>query len=656
MTGYSRILGFVVFWSWLALALGPDACALEPWRVILPEQRDMQIRDPACLPGPGFPAIPTPPTVTDPDPADACPAMNMSLDEAIRIGLANSEVIRVLGGSSGRTIYDPAVTNTQIDVARGRFDPNLESNNNFYRHESPGESFDPSDPTQVRIGGVGTNDYSTWTGLSKRGPTGATAALGASADPRQYNVSGYPLNPRVPSSVELSLTQPLLQGGGWAANVAPIEIARIDTERSFFQMKDAVQEMVRGVIEGYWALVAARTDLWARQQQVEYTTYALRYAEARLQTGFSNRSDVAQARSSLADFRAALITAKATVLVREAALRNILGLPPSVPSSVVPVSPPSTERLDVSWPTVLDVAAVRRPDLIELKLILEADQQRQILRRNEALPRVDAVALYRWNGLEGRTPDRSIASTRAGQFTEWQLGVNFSVPLGQRAARASLREEELILRRDRADLEQGMHNAAHQLAANYRNLAQYYDQYRAYQESRAASQQNLDVQTAVYQSGQGEGAIYLNVLQAITAWGNAVSAEAQALTAYNTELANLERQAGIILEAHGIRFTEERFASIGPLGRLFADRCYPRDFQPGPNAPRYGTSDEAAENAFNLQNPVPRRKRSSGGASSTEPPRSDSSPSEIKVLVPERLPPPMPVPAQELLEVEKAGR
>ncbi len=609
MDGFSRALGVGVCFGWLAFVAAGPVRAQEPWRVILPEQWQMDIRNPARIPARRFSDIPTPSTVTQPAPADAA-TWNLSLDQALRIALDNSDVIRVLGGSSGRTIFDPAVANTQIDVARGRFDPNLESNNNFFRHQRPSESFDPADPSRVIITGPSSNEYLNRTGVYKVGPTGATAGVGVVAAPHRYNMTGLPLNPRVPSSVEMSLTQPLLQGGGWSPNLAPIEIARIDTERSFFQMKDAVQEMVRSVVEAYWALVAARTDVWARQQQVQQTEYALKVAEANLAVGFASLADVAQSRSALADFRAALITANAAVLDREAALRNILGLPPSAPALIVPVSPPSSVPFEVDWPTVLDVAAVRRPDLIEWRLILEAEQQRLIMRRNESLPRLDAVALYRWNGLEGRTPDREIISTQPGEYTEWQLGVNFSVPLGQRAARARLREEQLRITRDRAQLEQAYHNAAHQLAASYRNLAQYYEQYRAYQDSRFASRQNLDAQMAVFSvnlSRQGERAIYLNVLQAITAWGNAVSAEARALTAYNTELATLERRTGIILEAHGIRFAEERFASIGPLGRLFADRCYPSNHQPGPNAPRYPDSHEPAESVFELDDPVKQR-------------------------------------------------
>ena len=43
-------------------------------------------------------------------------------------------------------------------------------------------------------------------------------------------------------------------------------------------------------------------------------------------------------------------------------LRNILGLPPSVPPRIIPVTPPSMERLHVQWEAIVDVAAQRRPN------------------------------------------------------------------------------------------------------------------------------------------------------------------------------------------------------------------------------------------------------------------------------------------------------
>jgi outer membrane protein TolC len=228
------------------------------------------------------------------------------------------------------------------------------------------------------------------------------------------------------------------------------------------------------------------------------------------------------------------------------------------------------------------MAETYRPDIIELKLILEADNQNLTISRNQAMPQLNLQGLYRWNGLEGATPNGQTLSTRAGEFGDWQAGVVFSVPLGLRKERAGMRQNELLIMRDRANLDQAMHSATHTLAANYRNLAQYYEQYLAYERARKAAETNVEIQMAEF--AFRKNVLYLKVLQAITDWGNAVTSECQALIQYNTELANLERQTGTILESHGVRFYEERYGSIGPLGRLFADRCYPMDMRPSENA------------------------------------------------------------------------
>ena len=646
MIDCSRAIGGAILGGILLAGAVKFSDAEEVCRPILPEQRRMAIRDPACLPRAPLPNVPAPITVSSPQP-DAR-ADNLSLDDAIRIALANSEVVRVLGGSSGQTQYDPAIINTEIDQNRGRFDPSLEITNQFYRNDQPNAYFaDPSDPTSVLIGSTQQNQYNMGMGLTKTTLPGGSVGLGVQTNPSRSAVTGLPLNPDNASALDLSVTQPLLQGAGVRVNLAPIEIARIDTERSYFQLKDSVQEMVRGVIEAYWSLVLARTDLWVRQQQVAQGTEAARMADAKLKVGLvGDMADVAQSHSALAEFKAAVITAEAAVLEREDALRNILGLPPSTPPRITPVSPPSTERVPIDWNAIVEVAAERRPDLIELKLIIEAEQQRLLMARNDALPSVDVNGLYRWNGLEGRTPDQQILSSRAGQFTEWQLGVNFSVPLGLRQARATMRQRELTIMRDRANLGEGLLNATHQLASNYRNLAQCYDQYLAYQETRDWSQQNLDAQTAKYNAGIN---IFLNVLQAITSWGNAVNSEAGALIRYNTELANLQRQTGVILDAHGVRFAEERYRAIGPLGRMFSERCYPKNVSPSPNVDQYQTTTEPAENAFHLTDPTPARRSSSRQAPSapqppTEPPVTDPSSGDntLRATPPERIPAPMP--------------
>ncbi|MGE3776990.1 MAG: TolC family protein [Pirellulaceae bacterium] len=596
-------------WQWATMLwAGVSAWAVPaewPLPLFLPEQRSIEVRQPSELPSVPIPRTPPPPTIVH-NPDDL-PIRTMSLDDAIRSALIQAEVIRVLAGvaavSSGSTIYDVAAANTANDQARARFDPTVQVLNSWNRTESPQAVFADPALTTSRIEGLRSDNYNVDANLSKTLAHGGTASLNLSASPTTLRPGVFPLNPSTRSAAELSLTQPLLRGGGLRTNLAPLVIARINTERSYFQFKDSVQEMVRGVIEAYWAVVFARTDVWARGQQVRQAEFAFEQAQAKMELGIVNIGEVAQTRTALANFRAALVSSRAGLLQREAALRNILGLPPYDPEQLVPVTPPLQARMEPDWEEILSLAEQNRPDLIELKLILEADEQQLYQARNNALPQLDAVALYRWNGLEGEMPIGASLSTDPGQFTDWTLAVNFSVPLGLRQSRAALRNQELVISRDRANLQQGLHAVAHELALTMRNLAQFYEQYVAYTELRAAADENLSLQLNRFRVGQ---VTFLVVLQAITDWGNAVSAQAQTLLQYNSELANLERRTGTILETHGIAFYEERYGSIGPLGRLHPGVCYPMSLPPTGNTDRYEQGTEPAENAFQLADPVRR--------------------------------------------------
>lgn len=575
----------------------------EPWSFMLPEQRRTQIRSPEQLCPAPTAMMPRPPTVTDRQ-LDK-PIRYLSLSEAINTSLANSDVIRVLTGvtatSSGRTVYDVAITNTQIDQQRATFDPTLRVNQAWSNDETGLGLVDPLDPNAAIIGGSRNRGYALDLGLSKRNLVGGVIDFGTNSNNSRLLPGGRALNPQNNSSVDLSYTQPLLRGAGAAVNTIPIVLARIDTERSYFQLKGAVQRNVFGVIDAYWQLVFSRTNLWARQQQTRQLEFAFNRAIAAEEAGILSKGEAAQTRVAYQNFRANLIAAEADVLQREAALRNILGFAPYDADLVVPVTPLLGDKLDIDWDRIVSLAEVQRPDIIELKLILEADQQRLIVSKNRALPTLDGVALYRWDGLNGEMPNGNTINSTPGQFTDWNVGINFSVPLGLRQDRALLRAQELIIQRDRANLDQGLHAAVHTLGQNLRNLAQFYEQYLRFQDVREAATLNLDQQTESYLAGREQ---FIVALQAVVDWGNAVSSEAQALVQYNTELARLEVETGTILETHGVTFFEERFGSIGPLGRLAAPKPYPMATRPSHDTTRYPSGDKPSEKFFDLRDPL----------------------------------------------------
>jgi outer membrane protein TolC len=573
----------------LLIVLGGCASAGQLAPLVLPEQLHLDVRDSAQIPGPGLPAVPAPITVSTLNSVTA--KREMSLDEAIHIALENMKVVRILAGatvvSSAQTIYDPAISNTTIDDARAAFDPVLGIQESFTRTDDPLGIFVPVFPLGA-IAGTATEIHATDVNVSQRNVLGGTVKLDLANTFTRLHPGLFPLNPQDATAATLSYTQPLLKGAGLAANLAPIVVARLDTERSFYQFKDSVQESIRGVIDAYWNLDFARTDVQTRRQQVEQGKEAVERAEARKKIGLDTAADVAQARTALANFRSNLIAAEATLLQREDILRNILGLPPTEPYRLVTITPVIEARVEPRWEEIVKLADENRPDLAQFRLIIETDLQNLVQARNQAQPQVDVSTFYRWNALEGQTPSGREISVAGGQFNDWSVGVNISVPLGLRQSRADLRRAELTLMRDRANLDQGLHAAIHDLAAQVRTVAQFYEQYKAFKEAREAAEVNLEQQEALFRKGQK--AIYLNVLTAIADLGNAISSEKQALAEYNIALSDLERQTGTILQTHGVWFHEDRYASLGPLGRCGPKRCYPSSVFPGPTTPTYGGS------------------------------------------------------------------
>jgi outer membrane protein TolC len=529
----------------------------------------------------------------------------LPLDETIRLALQHSEVIRVLTGvsasSSGRTIYDTAIAITPIDVAKANFDPVFRANSEFRRNDLPGLN-----GLGTGITGQTTAGNDTTTGISDRNMLGGVADLAARNSWDSQDGQGF-ISRNVPT-LEMSYTQPILAGFGTAANRAPIVIARLQQEQSYFRFKGSVQELVRGVIEVYWSLVQARTDLWAREIQVDRLQKIFDFREAQGRAGIRDVAVRAQAKASLMNAKAQLLQARGNVLQREAAMRNLIGLPPEDGFRLVPSTPPTRDRIEFRWDEIVETAQNRRPDLIELNLVLMADQQSLIRNRNLAQPSLDAVAVHRWNGLSGRlAANGNTVHSPFDQSTGWTMGVNFEVPLSLRASRANVRNQELLIARDRANIQQSIHQIEHLLATTLRSVDLNLEQYEAFRESRIASRENVGAQFARRDNELVVTEAQLPLLIAISDWANAVSAEAQSLTSYNSDLASLELQTGTILDTHGIRFTEEQFASIGPHGCLFEDTCYPRDLRPKDNEARYPDSGAASEEAFELDD-LPQRK------------------------------------------------
>ena len=178
---------------------------------VLPEATHLKVRDPAGLPRAHLPAGDVPATVRNDSPERT--ARPISLDEAIRIALANADVIRVLTGvgatNSGRSIFDPAIANTTVDQAQSRFDPVVDSRQDFLRNETPFAELDPADPGRVLFDATRNDLYDMFVGITKQSSTGAEASVRINTDRLRLSPITGLLNPQSRPSLTLGARQPL---------------------------------------------------------------------------------------------------------------------------------------------------------------------------------------------------------------------------------------------------------------------------------------------------------------------------------------------------------------------------------------------------------------------------------------------------------------
>jgi outer membrane protein TolC len=387
-----------------------------------------------------FPKLAKPRTTNDPEAQEMWP---MSLQQAIEIGLSNSEIIRVIafgaqgipiggfeptplntGASAGvasslgagtlQSVYDPAIFETQIATALSTFDTAFTTSILWGRNTQPfnnGVQGGSLTLTGTKFPIISVNDSAQFQmGLSKQTETGATLGVIHNIQWSYQNSSFLVWPSAYTTNIQLQLTQPLLGSAplpgqpagkpvGLEANRAPIVIARINADAAVWRFKAEVMAHVRSVEQQYWNLAQSHVQLWASDRAVSLAKEILNREEVELALGRGIIADVAEAAERLERFNLDLVTRTSDVITTERQLRNILGLPPADNRRIIPVTPPTEARLEPDWDTSLAQMINFQPDIVQQQLLVRVAELQLLIARNQLLPQLSLNALYQLNGL-----------------------------------------------------------------------------------------------------------------------------------------------------------------------------------------------------------------------------------------------------------------
>ncbi|MEZ6060858.1 MAG: TolC family protein [Planctomycetaceae bacterium] len=428
---------------------------------------------------------------------DAIVYEDVTLDSVLSIAMSNSQVLRDLGGTMLRS----------PDALATRFTMPLQQTDPRFGMEAALAAFD----AQFAMSGYFNNNDQTYNNsffsggtntfrqdlhnynaeLSKATATGSRLALRSVSRYDSNNAPGNLFPSAFDTYLEGELRQPLLQGGGVQFNriAGPgstpgvyngILLARVNNDISQADFEIAVRDYVSNVINAYWDLYFAYRDLDARTRAMNRALDAWKRLEANKDEESGAR--IALAREQYYRFKAEVDesisgrnlqgtqtrngstggTLRGTegVQVAERRLRLLTGMAVADGRMLRPIDEPEQAPILFDWDAVTNEAVAVRPELRKQQLRVRQREMELLAARNFLAPRLDAVGKYRFRGFggdlinqggnqAGMLPSSAVGNMLTGQLQEWQVGFEFTVPIGYRRAHLAVTNAELMLSRAR---------------------------------------------------------------------------------------------------------------------------------------------------------------------------------------------------------------
>lgn len=527
---------------------------------------------------------------------------DLRLDECIQIALSNSRIIRnqaqfsssynpVLSGpESVATVYDPAIQTSGVlfgqrgvEAALSDFDAQfttqmLWGRNELVQNNTISLGLPAGDVLSQETGSFSSS-------LQKNLATGGTVSVSHNWNYTGSNIGTPPLLfPSVyDGSVQFQFRQPLLAGAGveYTRIAGPVTdniqgvsgvsqgviIARINDDIALADFERNVHQLLHDLEVTYWQLqLAYRTYAL----QVEARDFALEIWQAIDSQVLGNSGPGGALEAELRDNYLAAVTqaddARDAIYATEAQLRLLMALSVNDGRVIRPADEPITAEFYPDWSASLAHAFQLRPEIRRQKWSIRSIDLQRRAAENLTMPRLDFVSGYQINGFGDDLFDQG-GGTSTGQYasayqnllsrhqTGWNLGLQFSVPVGRRYAFAQLRSMELRLAKAQVLLAEQETEISHQIAAAFRDIDRNFSDMKTAYNRQLVSRERLTISRAQYESNSTQYTIEM-VARAQQALVQAELAFVNSLIRYNTSLADLQYKTGRTLLANNIHLQE----------------------------------------------------------------------------------------------------
>lgn len=416
--------------------------------------------------------------------AASAAAQPLTIDDAIRLALQKNQALKV-------SAFTPEIARANVLTEYGRFDPAL----TFRRDYSVNET------SRTVLTGLIEKTDSYDVGIVGATPWGLTYNLGGSTE--RARGTGNGLTDQYVTFGGLSVTQPLLRGFGFGANLAGLRIAKADRGIADWQHRQNVIDTITNVVRVYTTVIQARENLRISKLSRDLISQLVSQYEKRNQAGAISDADVVFARSRLASREENVLFDLRSVADAENELRLLIGETNFFVHSTALELEPLTPAPPLTFDAASDLkrAYELRPDFQAARLGLTKRKASASLAQNQLLPRVDFVGSYGYTGID-RDFNTSRDQVRDREVRGYSAGVVVSVPLTfaegrgrSRAAKLGVKQSEADITRLELDIAVDVAAAAGQLETTRQRVAANRQAIDLAQQSLTAEQKKIDAGT-----------------------------------------------------------------------------------------------------------------------------------------------------------------
>ena len=563
-------------------------------------------------------AAPPPNSVRRSEPAQS---WRLTLCEAIQLTLANSRVIRDSGGrvvgspGSVPTVYDTAISETDprqgVESALSQFDALFSTGVDWQWQDHqvanpllgglpPGTNILAllSGAMPVTPSTLKEDSASFYAQINKVGATGTQFSLRSDVLYDKTNAFFGLVPAEYDAFITAQVRQPLLQGAGIdfnriaGPNAQPgvyngVLLARINTDVTLADFEASVLDLLYSVEQAYWELYFSYRDLDAKIAARDAALDTWRAVQKKYEAGTADAEQEARAREQYYLFDAQVInaangvtSANGPVLLQggvygnERRLRSLMGLPPNDCRLIRPADEPTTAEAVFNWSDSVQQAFWRRVELRRQKWVIKHRELELVAAKNFLQGRLDLVGQYRWRGLGPDvlgTENSALEEIFDGHYQDWQLGVQYSTPVGNRPGHAAVRNAELQIARERARLRELELEILDDASRAFGEVDRAYAVTRSTCNRIQAAHRQLEEVRKKYDAGTVAVDFLLDAQQRVA---DADSLYHRSLVDYTLSLARVNRARGTLLDYYDVALTEgpwcdEAYASAAKQARRF---------------------------------------------------------------------------------------